>query len=100
MSVAQSRRADAEFLSGPTAPLARAEPAAEVGQPVTVWLPGDLPAAMPSPVHRLQAELARLTATEEAFAEQSYPGWLRLAFPLVTSGMLWGAILWGVGVIA
>ncbi|WP_421848370.1 hypothetical protein [Novosphingobium sp.] len=58
-------------------------------------LADELAVPAPSPVHQLQAELAQLTAPPDPDAEQLYPGWFRLAFPLVSSALLWAAILWG-----
>lgn len=52
-----------------------------------------------SPVHQLQAELAQLTLSPEADAEQLYPGWFRLAFPLASSLILWAVILWGASLL-
>jgi len=100
MSVTPSRISGAEFLSGPVAPPAGEAPAEELEKFVAARLAHAKAAPTPSPVHRLQAELARLTPAEDVSAERLYPGWFRLAFPLVTSGLLWVAILWGTGVIA
>jgi len=54
----------------------------------------------PSPVHQLQAGLAQLTAPPEPEAEPLFPGWFRLGFPLVSSVLLWAAILWGASRLA
>lgn len=48
-----------------------------------------------SPVHKLQAELLKLTTPEQVPDEELYPGWFRLGFPLASSALLWAAILWG-----
>lgn len=57
-------------------------------------LADELAVPAPSPVHQLQAELVQLTLSAEAEAEQLYPGWFRLVFPLASSLLLWAAILW------
>lgn len=53
----------------------------------------------PSPVHQLQAELVQLTTPADPVAEPLYPGWFRVAFPLVSSALLWAAILWGASLL-
>jgi hypothetical protein len=97
MSVAQSRSAG--VVDSLVPPIA-AGPLREAEKPAAARLADDLAVPAPSPVHRLQAGLAQLTTPGEAVAEGLYPGWFRLTFPMVTSALLWGAILWGVGVFA
>ncbi|WP_421839117.1 hypothetical protein [Novosphingobium sp.] len=63
-------------------------------------LADELAVPAPSPVHQLQAELVQLTVSPEAEADQLYPGWFRLAFPLASSLLLWAAILWGASHLA
>jgi len=58
-------------------------------------LADDLAVPAPSPVHRMQAGLAQLTTPPEPLAEALYPGWVRVAFPLASSAVLWALILWG-----
>ncbi len=82
------------------APPPGSEPAREAGKPATARLADDQAVPMPSPVHRLQAGLAQLTSPEEERAEDLYPGWFRVAFPLAASAALWAVILWGFGVLA
>lgn len=61
----------------------------------------------PSPVHRLQAELAEFAAPTavpdpdlgQAVAVALYPGWFRVAFPIAASGALWAAIVMAVGAL-
>jgi hypothetical protein len=84
-------------------PLARQR----INRPASTPSPGVSQAAAParladdpavpatSPVHRLQAGLTELTSPPDLFAEELYPGWLRVAFPVVSSVLLWGTILWG-----
>lgn len=55
---------------------------------------GDCPAA--SPVHALQSDLARLVAVP---APARYPGAVRVAVPLLGSGLLWALVLRAVGLI-
>jgi hypothetical protein len=112
MSLARSRQESRpESLQGGAdhaALPARAEPGGQAGKPAAARLADDQAAPSPSPVHRLQAELAQLTEPvlapgevgAEGLGEGLYPGWFRLAFPLVSSAMLWAAILWGVGIFA
>ena len=59
-------------------------------------LADELAVPAPSPVHQLQAELIQRTAPDETVAEPLYPGWLRVAFPVGSSLVLWAAIVWGV----
>ena len=63
-------------------------------------LADELAVPAPSPVHQLQAGLAQLTAPAEPATEPLYPGWLRLAFPLASSALLWAALLWGASRLA
>lgn len=58
---------------------------------------GDLFVA--SPVHHLQSGLSVFEDLEHPLADDRYPGWFRLGFPLAASAALWGAILWGVGLL-
>lgn len=58
-------------------------------------LADELAVPAPSPVHQLQAELVQLTTPADPQVERLYPGWFRLGFPLVSSALLWAAILWG-----
>jgi hypothetical protein len=51
-------------------------------------------------VHQLQAGLAQLTAPPWPAADPLYPGWLRIAFPLASSALLWAALLWGASRLA
>lgn len=74
------------------APGARSAPASSSA---AARLADELAVPAPSPVHQLQAELVQLTTPADPVAEQLYPGWFRLAFPLASSGLLWAAILWG-----
>lgn len=60
-------------------------------------LADELAVPAPSPVHQLQAGLIQLTAPPEPVAEQLYPGWFRLGFPILSSALLWAVILWGTG---
>ena len=105
MPVAQPRPESA--VSAVSAAFPDAAPGArEAPQPPApaARLADDLAVPAPSPVHRLQAELAQLTTPPEAVAglaaEVAYPGWFRICFPLASSLLLWAAILWGVSGIA
>ncbi|MBX9885056.1 MAG: hypothetical protein K2X68_08795 [Novosphingobium sp.] len=59
-------------------------------------LADELAVPAPSPVHRLQADLAQLTAPADLPADQLYPGWFRLGFPIASSALLWSVLLWGI----
>lgn len=62
-------------------------------------LAGEADRHVESPVHRLQQGLAVLEDLTPDRAEERYPGWFRLAFPLSVSALMWAGILWGVGLI-
>jgi len=59
---------------------------------------GEIP--VPSPVHRLQAEIAALGELQDLAREEKFPGWLRMAVPVGASVLLWGGIAWVAGLIA
>ncbi|MEI6643558.1 MAG: hypothetical protein WCL10_16100 [Novosphingobium sp.] len=59
-------------------------------------LADELAVPAPSPVHQLQAGLAQLTTPPEPLTDELYPGWMRVAFPVASSALLWAAIVWGV----
>ena len=63
-------------------------------------LADELAVPAPSPVHQLQAGLAQFAAPPGPAAEPLYPGWLRIAFPLASSALLWAALLWGASRLA
>lgn len=94
-------RPDSPVSAPPVAPSAAAPRALQgaAASASVARLADELAIPAPSPVHQLQAELAQLTLTPEAEAEQLYPGWFRLAFPLASSFMLWVAILWGASLL-
>lgn len=50
-----------------------------------------------SPVHGLQRNLWAFAAEPAEPEIKPFPGWVRLAFPLVASGVLWMAIFWSLG---
>jgi hypothetical protein len=50
-----------------------------------------------SPVHRMQQNLWAFADDPPQPEVQLYPGWLRLAFPLIASGALWVMIFWALG---
>lgn len=109
MPAARPRPEDAVSAVSPALPeagqAAPRQPAGEATQPLSpARLADDLAVPAPSPVHRLQAELAQLTTPPETVAglaaEVAYPGWFRICFPLASSLLLWAAILWGVSRIA
>ncbi len=84
--------------AGQTAPRA---PAREQADPLApARLADELAIPAPSPVHRMQAELAQLAAPAPAGTdlpeEAVYPGWFRVCFPLAASALLWTAIAWGI----
>lgn len=74
--------------------------AAPSSHPPTARLADEQAIPAPSPVHRMQAELAQLTQPQEQPVEAVYPGWFRIGFPLASSVLLWMAILWGVSRLA
>lgn len=63
-------------------------------------LAGEADRFVASPVHRLQSGLAVLEELEQRADDDRYPGWFRLAFPIVSSAALWAAILWAAGLLA
>lgn len=50
-----------------------------------------------SPVHRMHANLWTFADDPPQAEGPLYPGWLRLAFPLIASGLLWVMIFWALG---
>ena len=100
MSAARSHSERADRHAPRAAPLAAADPLREAGKPSAARLADDFAVPAPSPVHRLQADLAQLTTPEAETGDQLYPGWFRLIFPLSVSAMLWAVILWGVAAFA
>lgn len=80
-------------------PAVHSRPASLPGhQPDTVLrVAGAADAPIPSPVHRLQADLWSLEGAPCDAVEPKYPGWVRLGFPVIASIALWTAILWGAG---
>lgn len=94
-------RPESPVSAAPVAPSAAAPRAVDgaAASASVARLADELAVPAPSPVHQLQAELAQLTHTPEAEAEQLYPGWFRLAFPLASSLLLWAAILWGASLL-
>jgi hypothetical protein len=101
MTVAQPRP-EGILSAAPAAPLKAADEAARLpgDSAVAPRLADDLAAPAASPVHRLQAELVQLTRQVEPSAEMLYPGWFRLGFPIISSALLWAAILWGLSRLA
>jgi len=53
-----------------------------------------------SPVHAMQRNLWVFAQTPAETPIKLYPGWVRLAVPLIGSGALWGIILWTLGYLA
>ncbi len=100
MSAARPLPEGADGAAPRAAQPASADPLREAGKPAAARLADDLAVPAPSPVHRLQADLAQLTTPEAVAADRLYPGWFRLIFPLSASAMLWAVILWGVAVFA
>ncbi|GEN99796.1 hypothetical protein NSE01_16290 [Novosphingobium sediminis] len=96
MSAAQPRRkiADPAVSTAPGMAVPEAQHASALPPP-SARLIDELAVPAASPVHQLQAELLQLTQPEEPQAEELYPGWFRLAFPIASSAFLWAAILWG-----
>jgi hypothetical protein len=74
-------------------------PAPEPENRAAPRLAGEEDAFVASPVHALQSGLAVLEQSRTDLREDRYPGWFRLGFPLVSSALLWSAILWSVGLI-
>lgn len=74
-------------------------PAPEPENRAAPRLAGDQDGFVASPVHRLQSGLAVLEDLDPELRDDRYPGWFRLAFPLVASGLLWVAILWSARLI-
>jgi hypothetical protein len=60
-------------------------------------LADDSDAYIASPVHKLQSGLTQLQEPNVVIADDRYPGWFRLSFPVAVSGLLWATILWAVG---
>jgi len=50
-----------------------------------------------SPVHAMHENLWVFAEDQPLAAAPLYPGWFRLAFPLVASGGLWVIIFWALG---
>ena len=50
-----------------------------------------------SPVHAMHENLWAFVEEPPRAAVKPYPGWFRLAFPLVASGGLWVLIFWTLG---
>lgn len=99
MRVAQSHPEDVGPAAAHGASRAGAELARDAAKPAAARLADVSAVPAASPVHRLQADLAQLTAPLDARAEGLYPGWFRVSFPLGASVLLWAAIIWGLGVI-
>jgi hypothetical protein len=97
MPVAQPRQDRADQPVSPAASAAGAVSIHEAAKPAAARIVDDLAVPAPSPVHRLQADLAQLTTVGDVRADDTYPGWLRLGFPLAASLLLWAAILRGSG---
>ncbi|MDF8335256.1 hypothetical protein [Novosphingobium cyanobacteriorum] len=74
-------------------------PAPEPENRAAPRLAGDEDTFVASPVHALQSGLAVLEQSQSELRADRYPGWFRLGFPLVSSVLLWGGILWSVGLI-
>lgn len=89
---------DATALRGPST--AAPERPREARRPAVARIADDLAVPTPSPVHRLQANLAQFTTAEEVSRDRLYPGWFRLIFPLAASATLWAAIVWGIAWLA
>jgi hypothetical protein len=54
---------------------------------------------VPSPVHRLQAEIAAFGEIQDLASEDKLPGWMRVIAPVGASVLLWGGIAWIVGLV-
>lgn len=52
-----------------------------------------------SPVHRLQRELRQFAVEDPDLALEPYPGWVRLAVPVLGSAGLWALIGWGIAAL-
>jgi len=96
MPAAQPRRKSADPAASALRQAAGAEVARAAGPAApTARLADELAVPARSPVHQMQAELLQLTLPEHVEAEDLYPGWFRLAFPITSSALLWAAIIWG-----
>ncbi|WP_353229447.1 hypothetical protein [Novosphingobium sp.] len=62
-------------------------------------LAGDHDDFVASPVHELQENLWAFTDTVPEADLQLYPGWVRLAVPVVSSAALWALIFWVVSLV-
>lgn len=56
-------------------------------------------APVPSPVHRLQAEIGAFGDMQDLESDQKLPGWMRVSFPVGASVLLWCGIAWMGGLI-
>lgn len=99
MPVAQPSHEVARTVASRDTPNASGERARDAKKPAVARLADDFAVPAASPVHRLQANLAQLTAPADPRAEGLYPGWFRIGFPLGASALLWAAIIWGLGAI-
>ena len=59
----------------------------------SVWLAGDDDGFVDSPARQLQATASAFVDAPTPVADR-YPGWIRLALPLVLSAGLWAGIIW------
>lgn len=50
-----------------------------------------------SPVHTMHQNLWAFAQSPEETSVRLYPGWVRLAVPLIGSGGMWAIILWALG---
>lgn len=100
MSAARPLHEGAHGAAPRATPPVATDPLRAAGKPAAARLADDLAVPAPSPVHRLQADLAQLTTPEAEIADRLYPGWFRLIFPLSASVMLWAVILWGFAAFA
>lgn len=75
----------------------RYQPEADDHAGATLRLAADHDAVIVSPVHAMQQSLMALAENQPEPEITPYPGWFRVALPLVGSVSLWLAIAWTLG---